>query len=284
MRTFRPVTLAVTAILLCSSAANQQKPVVKTVDDLWFDAQGTAITTTGGTKREDVTVYERFLAAHKDYVPAMVAIARYYQSAADEITDRSPKSLATRTRHLETAAAHYRRAAEVAPEPIDAVMALVGLIRVLDAPNLNRMADAAPVARAAVKKYPDNAGVVSRMLQTMLPTPEAALDPATFRTVHELVPSTPGAQYALAAHLFNLERHVGKGALPRESSRKLMAEAVSAIDAALRIRPDDYEALMYKAMILEAQAERVEQDPARKKAIAAEAARLIALAGKIRKR
>ena len=284
MRTFRRVTLAVTAILLCSSAANQQKPVVKTVDDLWFDAQGTAITTTGGTKREDVTVYERFLAAHKDYVPAMFAIARYNQNAADEITDRSAKSVATRTRHLDTAAAHYRRAAEVAPEPIDAVMALVGLIRVLDAPNLNRMADAAPVARAAVKKYPDNAGVVSGMLQTMLPTPEAALDPATFRTVHELVPSTPGAQYALAAHLFNLERHVGKGALPRESSRKLMAEAVSAIDAALRIRPDDYEALMYKAMILEAQAERIEQDPARKKAIAAEAARLIALAGKIRKR
>jgi len=284
MRTRRLVTLAVTAVLLCSSAANQQKPIVKTVDDLWFDAQRTATTTSGGKNREDVTVYERFLAAHKDYVPAMFAIARYYQSAADEITDRSPKSLATRTRHLETAAAHYRRAAEVAPEPIDAVMALVGLIRVLDASNLNRVADAAPVARAAVRKYPGNAGVVSGMLQTMLPTPEAALDPATFRTVHELVPSTPGAQYALAAHLFNLERHVGKGALPRESARKLITESVSAIDAALRIRPNDYEALMYKAMVLEAQADRVEQDPARKKAIAAEAARLTALAAKIQKR
>ena len=257
---------------------------MKTVDDLWLDAQRSAATTSGGRTREDVTVYERFLAAHKDYVPAMLAIARHYQNAADEITDRSTKSVTTRTRYLETAAAQYRRAVEVATEPVDAVMALVGLIRVLDASNLNRTADAAAVARAAVRKHPDNAGVVFGMLQTMLPTPESALDPATFRAVRELVPPTPEAHYALAVHLGGLERRAGKGALPRESSRKLLTDAVSAIDAVLKARPNDYEALMYKASVLRDQAERVEQDPARKKALAAEAGRLTALAAKIQKR
>jgi hypothetical protein len=260
-------------------------PVVKTVDELWYDAQRSASTRgKDGKDREDVTVYERFLAAHKDYVPAMMAIAQYHTFAADGITSTSAASVATRTRHLETAAAHYRRASEVATDPVEAVTALAGLIRILDVEYLNRIADATTVARAAVKKYPDNAGVVLGLLKTLLPSPQAALDPARLRAAREAMPSTPQAQYALAVHLVDLERRLTKVSPARESSRTLLGEALTAIDAALKIRPEDYETLVYKALVLKAQSDRVEQDPARKKALSAEADKLIAQANKLIKR
>jgi hypothetical protein len=280
----RHVRLAAIAVLLfAGDLMAQARQAVVTVDELWSDAQRSARGKSGGG-REDVSVYERFLAKHKDYVPAMMAIARYYNIEADAITDRAATSVATRTRHLETAATHYRRAVEVATNQGDMVTALVGLLRVLDPTNLNRMAEATPVARAAVKKHPDNAGLVVGLLQTVLPTPEAALDPTRLRAARDAMPSTPQAQHALAFHLVDLERRLTSASPNRESSRKLLGEAVTATDAALKVRPADYEVMMYKALILKAQSERVEQDPARKKALVAEADKLIAQATKLMKR
>lgn len=277
-----------TAVLMAAGSsgslhAQAQKPGAKSVDELWFEAQEKATTIRDGHRREDVTVYERFLAAHKDYVPAMMAIAHYYFGAAEAITDRSAASVATRTRYLEAAAVQYRRLTEVA-ESIDAGTAMVGLGRALDASHLNRPAEVAAAARAAIKKYPDNPAVVTELLKVQLPTAEAVLDPARLRAARAAMPPTPQAQYALAFHLRGLERGDETTRLPRETSRRLLAEAVAALDTALKMRPNDYEVMMFKALVLTAQADRVEQDPARIKALRAEADRLRAQATKLMKR
>lgn len=253
MRARRTILLTIGVLFVMDAAslphAQTQKPGTKTVDD----------------------------------VPALMALAQQHTSAAEAITDGSAASVAARRKHLEIAATNYRRAVEVG-ESMEAVTALVGLIRVLDASHLNRPADVTPVARAAIKKYPDNAGLVLGLLQAVLPTPEAALDAARIRAAREALPATPQAQHALAFHLLDLERRVGKGTLTRDSSRQLLGDAVAAVDAVLKARPNDYEAMMLKVMVLTAQVERVEQDPARIKALKAEADRLSALAAKLMKR
>ena len=258
-------------------------PIPKTVDDEWSEIQRLAfVGDAPGKEREDVAAYERFLAKHRDYAPALRAIGDYYLRSADEITDQSAKAVATRTRHLETAASHFRRATEVATKPEEAAMAYWGLLRALDPAHLNRTAEAAVLARAAVKKYPNDPTLVLALLQTIIPS-AAAVNASTIRAAREAMPATAAAWHAYGIFFFQLERPEGVK-LTRDQSRALLAEAVAGHDAALKIKPDYGESMLYKAVVLKAQAERVEQDPARKKALNAEADRLMALAAKIQKR
>ena len=255
-------------------------PIAKTVKDEWYDAQRQAYTTgPDGKDREDVAVYERFLAKHPDYGPALLSIARYHQQAAATITDPSPKSVATRTRHLETASARFKRASEVATENTDSEMALSGLLQTLSPSNLNRPAEAAAIARSAVKAHPASPGLAMQLLETIVPTPRAA-DAATLRAAREALPATPEARFGLGVHLFNLD-HEHRKTQPRDSTRLLLTEAAAAFDAALKLRPQYIDALQYKAVVLKAQATRLETDPARIKALDAEFDRLLALVKKL---
>jgi len=72
--------------------------------------------------------------------------------------------------------------------------------------------------------------------------------------------------------------------MPRETARRLLSEGLATLEEALRRHPDLIDALVYKSLILKMQGERLEQDPARAKALADEAARLIDRAKELRLR
>ena len=111
-----------------------------------------------------------------------------------------------------------------------------------------------------------------------MPVPAAVTDMA-LRDLRAATPADPQAKHVVGTYLWDMVSR--NKTLPREVSAKLLAEAVVALDGALKVKPDYMEALVYKSLVLRLQAERVEQDPARAKALIAEADRLAALAKKL---
>ena len=253
------------------TASRQQK----TVENEWRDAQAKALTPKkDGGYTEDGTVYEKFVQSHPTFAPARLALAKYQEDLANAIKDRSPKSNQTRTRHLESAASHYRLAAEHATDRTDAVTALVGLAITLDADNLNRPAEALTAVRGGIAKYGPEPGLVLRLLRLVLPTASAAVTGQALRSARtELGSANPEALHAYGMHLWELAAR-SPVQLPRETMQTLLAEAMSAFDAALKLKPDFMEALTYKSIVLRLQAKQVELDPVKAKALVAEADRL----------
>lgn len=96
----------------------------------------------------------------------------------------------------------------------------------------------------------------------------------------EAAPATADAQYAVGTYLWEI---VSKNKdLPRPVAAKLLTDAMAALDAALKMRPNYMEAIVHKSLFLRLQVERVEQDPARIKTLQAEIDRLGEQAKKLR--
>ena len=120
--------------------------------------------------------------------------------------------------------------------------------------------------------------LVGRLVQTLIPVPAAVTD-AALRDLRAATPADPQAKQVVGTYLWDMVNR--SKTLPREASARLLAEAVIALDGALKTKPDYMEAIVYKSIVLRLQADRVEQDPARAKALIAEADRLAALAKKL---
>jgi len=97
--------------------------------------------------------------------------------------------------------------------------------------------------------------------------------------VREAAPATAEAQYAVGTYLWNIV-YKNKD-LPKPVAANVLDGAVASLDAALKLRPNYMEATLYKSLVLRLQAQRVEQDPARVKALQAEADRLAEQAKKL---
>jgi hypothetical protein len=105
--------------------------VPKTVEDEWREVQGAEFVSPGAKPRDNGAAYEKFVTAHPDFAPARIALAKHYQARASEIKDRSSKSVQTRSRYLELASTHFKRAGDTAKDKSDAAAALDGLIGTL---------------------------------------------------------------------------------------------------------------------------------------------------------
>ena len=88
----------------------------------------------------------------------------------------------------------------------------------------------------------------------------------------EHIPLGPDARWRLGADLWDIVYKTPQ--IPRETARIVLTLADAALDQALKARPDYREALVYKSLVLRAQAERVEQDLQKSIALMAEADRL----------
>lgn len=95
-------------------------------------------------------------------------------------------------------------------------------------------------------------------------------------------PARAEARCKAGVYLFDLVSH--EPTLPPADARTLVAEADAMLDEALTIRPDYMEAVVYRSLVLRLRAARFEPDPARAKALVAEADRLRARATELQKR
>ena len=252
--------------------------ISKTAADEWQELQGVAFVG-GPPPKIDAAVLDKFVARHPNFAPARIALGQRHQALADAVTDTSQKGAVTRRQHLEAADAQYKRAAEVASDRMDAATALDAQIRLLGADALNRPAEAAALVRSALARYPEQPILVGRLVQTLVPVPASVTD-AALRDLRAATPADPQAKQVVGTYLWDMVSR--SKTLAREVSARLLAEAIVAFDGALKVKPEYIEALVYKSLVLRLQAERVEQDPARAKALIAEADRLAAKAKKLR--
>ena len=252
-------------------------PIAKTVDDEWREGPGAAFV--GSPTSQAGPALEKFVAAHPDFLPARMSLGRHYESLGDAIKAPGAQSAATRTRHFEAADVQLTRAVELAANPIDAADALRERIDLLGPDRLNRPAEAEKLARSAIAKYPDQPMLVMSLARLLLPVGKAPTD-AAVRSLREAAPATAEAQHAVGTYLWEM---VSKNKdLPRPVAAKLLGDATASLDAALKMRPNYMEAMVYKSLVLRLQAERVEQDPARIKTLQAEADRLAEQVKKLR--
>jgi hypothetical protein len=159
-------------------------------------------------------------------------------------------------------------------------MALDGEIETLGPEYLNRPAEAEALARSAIAKHPHPA-IVMRVARTLVPNAAGATE-ARVREVRSLIPATPDALHVFGMYLWSLANDKRAPVTP-DVVRRLLGEALPALDAALKLKPDHLEALLYKSVVLRQQAG-LESNAARAKALIAEADRLQAQAEKLRKR
>jgi tetratricopeptide (TPR) repeat protein len=253
-------------------------PIAKTVEDEWRDGLGAAFVGSAPAASQGPAL-EKFVAAHPDFLPARLSLGRHYKSLGDAIKDPGAKSAEARARHFEAADVQITRAVALADNPTDAADALRERIDLLGPDRLNRPAEAETLARSALAKYPDQPMLLFSLASLLLPAGKPPTD-AAVRSLREAAPATPEAQFALGTYLWEM---VSKNKnLPRASAAKLLGDATASLDAALKMRPNYMEAIVYKSIVLRLQAERVEQDPARIKALQAEADRLAEQAKQLR--
>jgi tetratricopeptide (TPR) repeat protein len=252
-------------------------PIAKTVDDEWRDGPGAVFVGSTNMSRPGPAL-EKFVAAHPDFLPARMSLGRYYESLGDAIKEPGAKSVATRTRHFEAAVVQLTRAVELADNPTDAAQALRERIGLLGPDRLNRPAEAETLARSAIAKYPDQPVLVISLASLLLPVGKAPTD-AAVRSLRAAAPATAEAQHAVGTYLWEI---VSKNKdLPRPVAAKLLGDATASLDAALKMRPNYMDAIVYKSLVLRLQVERVEQDPTRIKTLQAEADRLTEQAKKL---
>lgn len=253
------------------------------LEDEWreIDGQARELSSTGKSQ-EALALLEKFLASHSNHGGAHTSLGRTYDDMAREIKGRDPASSKTRAKHLEQAVSHYQRAASLATDSFQAVLAVGGLVDALGPDGLNRPADADAAIRSAVKKFPAEPMFHYQLVRTAaLSGKPEALD-GLLRGARDAIPPTAAMRQAMAAHLMNIVRDNPK--LPVENARKIIGEAVARLDEALTLEPEQVEARLYKSMALTLQAERVEKDAARVKSLLAEAEKLRAQADAIQKR
>ncbi|MEO7791578.1 MAG: tetratricopeptide repeat protein [Vicinamibacterales bacterium] len=253
---------------------------------------------------EAATAYEAVLIAD----PSLSEAHFFLANALDNQYRPANPGLAQNDHFLEAAHQHYLSAAALLTRPDQAVLlkrTLQFLAALYGRDKLNRPGDAEPVVRqlmaldpgdmssyfGLVKLYEDagrTADAEAVLQQARMAAPDRSevwtqsaqffnrqdrFDEAmeALEQVGRLEPSNPQASYQLAVYY---EEKVRKDfRLPRAQQTVYVAKGLEAVDRALSLRPDYFEALTYKNLILRQQA-RFEADPGAQRALIDEADRL----------
>lgn len=216
---------------------------------------------------EAIAVLEGVLKSSPGFDPARYELADTQRMLALEATLKGASQEATARREFERAAANYRRVAEGASQYKQLA---VGKLLVLYGPDeLNRPAEVIPFARQYVQISPESAiGHVTLANALMATGQEAAATKALLtartavRTGDALLLATMFVDYALKTKTS-----------PAADLKALVDWADRVLDAELRQSPKDRQLLLTRAASASFRAERLETDPARKRALKAEADR-----------
>jgi hypothetical protein len=253
------------------------------VDAAWIDAVTRArlLLATDDVPGADA-IYVEFLTAHPKYGPAHEMVAERHWTRAHTLRNTSANA-ALRARLLELAATHYRQAAALAAHTVAELSALSSAIRLYGAQELNRPAEGEALARSAIVKHPREPRLQYQLVEMQLSraTPQRAEN--ILRTAREAIAATSASWKSAATFMWEIVRN--DPALPPHTAEKVLVEAHSMLDEALRLKGADTAGILgLRAMVLRLQARRVEQDPARAKALVDQADRHYAEAEKLQRK
>ncbi|MEZ5316180.1 MAG: hypothetical protein R2752_02150 [Vicinamibacterales bacterium] len=229
----------------------------------WDQAHRQALTLrAAGDPTRAAGVLEQFLLRSPDFGPAHFELAETYAEAARTLT--TPDAVANRRGRLETAAEHYRRA--LALDPLSRPGSLVGLVRVYGEDELNEPAQAEPFARQLVSERPRSVVWhvgLARILDALGRAGEAS------RVLHDAAAKVQGDDRVTLAMTVT-QRVAETPALAGADVTLLLDDSLAIVADELRRTPDRRDLYMVKTLALQLQADRVERDPARQRALKAQ--------------
>ena len=246
-----------------------------------------------GRIAEAIEVFQQFLKTYPNFGPAYTSLGMAYwmlspppppppppppgsptnpRTAPQEAA--RPKATPEQLKNFELARAAFQRSVDLAPRSDELPEAYLLLVQMHAADALNRPAEREALLQTAIDKYPtDPAGHFALIREKLSAGNVAAVD-TLMKNARAAIPPTYRGRLGLARAIYTL---VLTPDVRAPDARRLLADAVAAIDEALKLQPKSPDALWQKSVILNLQAER-ETDPQRARALRAEAERLSAQA------
>lgn len=256
-------TAALMIVMLASVTSHAQAPrdwdaIEKRSLQLLVDGKG----------EEAIVLLEKVVAASPDFASAHSMLGDTHGAVAATIDTGSPAQAAKRRRHLESAASHYRRAVDLTH--VNRAMNLVSLAEIYGPEALNQPRDAELFARRLVAEHPSISVGHASLAGALVDTNRGDAAAAVLRQSRTALDDA--GRLRLGAALWDHAKRMKPDA--RAGVRVLLDEALIIADEAIKTTPDKGQVFMLKSVVLELQAERLEDNAARKKALVDESRRL----------
>lgn len=219
---------------------------------------------------EAFAIHQQWVDKHPTFAEAHHSLAEAHRLRGNQLRR---EDAAKHREHLEKAVTHYRRYHELATdhEPNIRARALGNLTEILSAEGLNRLDEAESAARQWVKEAPGNLSAHDGLAGIQREAGRAEEGLATLRAAGKIA-ATADERSLYATYLLGYLESAPT--LDRDATRMALDELEAIADASRQANPQDEYAVDKKRRALIMRADRLEPDPARQKALRAEAARL----------
>ena len=214
-----------------------------------------------------IKLFEGAVKASPGFDGAHYALADAHRMAALDAAIGGPSQDAARRRHLEAAAAHYRRAAERKGDYRQ--LAVGQLMNVYGKDDLDQPNEVVTFARQYVELSPSSPVGHIMLARALTATGQEAGATTALLRARTAVP--PDESRLLAVSI--VDHVVESAATPTADLKALLDYADGVIDRELKADPRDRGLIMAKGATALLRAQRLETDPARKRALEAESSR-----------
>jgi tetratricopeptide (TPR) repeat protein len=200
----------------------------------------------------------------------LVDALKNYKIAADKLIDPKPETVMLRKRTLQYLAAIYAKDKLNQPDEAEPVVkqliamepsdtgSYFALIKIYE--DAGKIDDAEEILKQAQAAAPDKTDVWSQSAQFYNRKGEFDRAMEAFGKITQIEPNNPQNYYQMAVYYEEKVRKDFTVKPPQQA--EYLAKGQEAIDKALAIRPDYFEALTYKNLLLRQQA-RIEKNPAK---------------------
>ena len=215
-----------------------------------------------------IALFERVVKQAPAFDGGHYELAEAHRMQGLELALKGPSQQAAQRRHLETAATHYRRVADLRGEYHE--LGVMKLMMIYGEDELNRPADLVPAARMYVQVDPASASGHVTLAQALLATGQTVAATTTLLQARKVV---KGDEERLLA-VRSVDYVLKATGVPPADVRALLDYAQPVLDRLLKREPDDRVLVLAKMAVLQYRADVLETDPARKKALKAESDKL----------
>ena len=233
----------------------------------WNDVVKKALAVLADKPAEAIALIQKVVDANPNFGEGHSMLAGAHSAVAETLENGGAASAATRKRHLEAAARHYRRSIELTH--LNRVLNQLSLAETYGPGGLNLPREAEAAARSVVETSAASRVGQALLAWALLETGRQDAAQATLRQARSVI--EPDDRLMLGAALSDLAKQPSTSVA---AARVLLAEAVSIADEAIKTKPAFGQAYMFKSVVLEVQADKVEQDAARKSALKKDASGL----------
>ena len=232
----------------------------------WDEVVKKAFAVLGSKPVEAVAIFQKVVDANPNFGEGHSMLASAH-SAVAETLEGDASSAATRKRHLEAAARHYRRSLELTRT--NSLLDQLSLAETFGPGALNLPREAEAAIRPLVDVRPQSREGQALLAWALLETGRQDAAQTTLRQARSAI--EPDDRLMFGAALSDLAKQPSTAVA---AARVLLTEAISIADEAIKVSPGYGQAYMFKSVVLGVQADKVEQDAGRKAALKQEASAL----------